>query len=537
LSLLSLYYVADSASRAGFFDKKIKLSKIAFLSGELEGSQVEKSSLLNNCLDEIVYFFSKLSEYRVVVFEDLDRLKNPEIFIKLREINKIVNNNLSENDTLRFVYSVRDDVFSEPESRTKFFDFIIPVIPYMDNKNAYSLLNDKMGHLIPGGRQCLKFTAHFIKDMRCLQNIANEYQIFISNVGHLNVPVKQYAMIFYKNTFSHDYNLADRKMGVLYSLIENYNSKTLNVEYFKSLEEKEKKLIDEIKSINEEKASFPEDIRNNIINRFIPESVMAHVSFGRLSDNGYGYNIHTISTESLRSDDKTFIDMLNYNNKIIIGQRNNLTSHNHEVTATERNDLLNEYLARKKTIGDEKNKRYIALQASLRDARETIRRQNSIPLSEVVKLIGREQFGILAEQYIKEACEHTLTGKEQRQALLNEMCNRGIDALYFLVSENYIDQDFMRYRSIFQEGGITSYDSRYIMKVAQDMGVTDANKISKLDGVELVIEELRDLNLIFRPGTFHYQIINELLEKKSPVLDEMISYLFGLSGTQIFECI
>ncbi|MEL7698353.1 MULTISPECIES: hypothetical protein [Pantoea] len=535
LSLISLYYIADAASRAGFFDKKIKLSKIAFLSGEVEGAQVEKSSLLNNCLDEIVYFFSRLSEYRVVVFEDLDRLKNPEIFIKLREINKIVNNNLDEHDTLRFVYSVRDDVFSEPESRIKFFDFILPVIPYMDNKNAYSLLNDKMGSLITDGRQCLKYTALFIRDMRCLQNIANEYQVFINNAGHQNVPIKQYAMIFYKNTFSHDYSLVDRNLGVLYSLIENYINKTLHYDHFNYLEVEEQELLEEIKSINAEKAAFPEDIRNEIIDRFIPETVSVHLSFAKMSNSGYGQNITQYSTESLRADEKSFLELLNFSNTIVIGQKANITNYNNEITATERKELLNEYTKRKKTIGEEKNKKYIALQASLRNAREKIRKKNAIPLSELVRSIGREQFGVIAEKYIKEACEHVQTGKEQRQALENEMLYGGIDALYFLVSESYIDQDFMRYRSIFQEGGISSHDNRYIRNVAQDISAAEANELGNLDSVELVIEELRDLNLIFRPGAFHYQVISHLLEKKSPVLQEMISILFGLSGKQILS--
>lgn len=75
LAATSVYFISGGASRAGFFDKKIKLSKIEFLSGEVEGKEADKSSLLNNCLDEIVYFFSKLKGYRVVVFEDLDRLK------------------------------------------------------------------------------------------------------------------------------------------------------------------------------------------------------------------------------------------------------------------------------------------------------------------------------------------------------------------------------------------------------------------------------------------------------------------------------
>lgn len=53
----------------------------------------DASSLLNNCLDEIVYFFSR-SQHKIVIFEDLDRLGNTEVFVKLREINQIVNNNI-----------------------------------------------------------------------------------------------------------------------------------------------------------------------------------------------------------------------------------------------------------------------------------------------------------------------------------------------------------------------------------------------------------------------------------------------------------
>ncbi|MGP4132265.1 hypothetical protein OJE16_22025 [Pantoea tagorei] len=121
LSLASLYNIVECASKVGIFDKKIKLNKVGLLSGEMELDSRETSSLLNNCLDEIVYFFSKLEEYRIVIFEDLDRLKNPEIFVKLREINKIVNNNLPDDKPLRFIYAVRDDIFSGAASRTKFF--------------------------------------------------------------------------------------------------------------------------------------------------------------------------------------------------------------------------------------------------------------------------------------------------------------------------------------------------------------------------------------------------------------------------------
>ncbi|WP_446914938.1 YobI family P-loop NTPase, partial [Klebsiella pneumoniae] len=127
MGLLCLFFIVRVASKAGIFDKKIKLSKIAFLQGSADMASQESSSLLNNCLDEIVYFFSR-SQYKIVVFEDLDRLGNAEVFVKLREINQIVNNNL-QSEPVRFIYACRDDIFLGADIRTKFFDFILPVIP------------------------------------------------------------------------------------------------------------------------------------------------------------------------------------------------------------------------------------------------------------------------------------------------------------------------------------------------------------------------------------------------------------------------
>ncbi len=500
----------------------------------MEGKEADKSSLLNNCLDEIVYFFSKLKGYRVVVFEDLDRLKNPEIFIKLREINKIVNNNLDENDTLRFIYSVRDDIFYGPDSKTKFFDFILPVVPYMDVKNAFSLLNEKMGKFIPDGRQCLHYTSYFIKDMRCLLNMSNEYQIISKKINAQNIPVKQYAMIFYKNTFSHDYSLVDRKMGVLYSLMESYINKDLHIEHFKSLEKKEADLLSVLKNMRDEKAAFPEDIRREIIYRYIPETVNAHLSFGKILNNGMSQTVRSFTTQTLIENEKEFLDLLQNSNNIVLGQTNGLQHHRQDFSASLRNELLQEYYSRKINTGDERKGRYLTVLKSLEEARETIRRRNAISLSELVKLIGRERFGTLAEEYIFNVCDHPLTGDEQKLALQAEMKNNGIKALYYLVTQNYIDQDYMRYRSIFQEGGISQKDNDFIREVAQDMTAADANK-GKLVDVAMVIQELRDLNLTLRAGAFHYQIAQYLLENNDALLDEMIATFFAYKNDEIFS--
>ncbi len=59
LAILTLFCIVRVASKAGVFDKKLKLNKIAFLQASADLTQQESSSLLNNCLDEIVYFFSR----------------------------------------------------------------------------------------------------------------------------------------------------------------------------------------------------------------------------------------------------------------------------------------------------------------------------------------------------------------------------------------------------------------------------------------------------------------------------------------------
>ena len=40
------------------------------------------------------------------------------------------------NKSLKFFYLLKDDIFISKE-RTKFFDFIIPVIPVIDSSNSY----------------------------------------------------------------------------------------------------------------------------------------------------------------------------------------------------------------------------------------------------------------------------------------------------------------------------------------------------------------------------------------------------------------
>lgn len=57
----------------------------------VKNSETAAETVFNKNMDEIVYFFEE-TKYRIVFFEDLDRLEDPSIFIHLRELNTLLNN-------------------------------------------------------------------------------------------------------------------------------------------------------------------------------------------------------------------------------------------------------------------------------------------------------------------------------------------------------------------------------------------------------------------------------------------------------------
>ena len=118
----------------------LTLEKLNLQNLEIKTHKEDKTSLLNNYLDEILYFFSQ-TKYNIVVFQDLDRFNDLEIFTKLRELNNFINNSKQvkkKHKKVVFIYAVKDDMFKsknlkDENSRTKFFDFMIPIIPYINS--------------------------------------------------------------------------------------------------------------------------------------------------------------------------------------------------------------------------------------------------------------------------------------------------------------------------------------------------------------------------------------------------------------------
>ncbi len=222
-----------------------KLSKLNVSDGEIELK--EEDSVLSEHLAEILYFFQE-TEYDVVVFEDLDRFENKKIFLKLRELNYILNKSNELNRKVRFIYAVKDDMFND-SSRTKFFDYIVPIIPVMNMWNARDLLKKELEKRGFDENEIsdddMKVIAFFIDDMRILINIANEYEQYRERLDKDKDKLqanKLLAAIVYKNYYPKDFSELHNQRGKIYKCIQK-KQKFASFAIEKVLGEREK-LID-----------------------------------------------------------------------------------------------------------------------------------------------------------------------------------------------------------------------------------------------------------------------------------------------------
>ncbi|MBF6320536.1 hypothetical protein IU453_27715 [Nocardia cyriacigeorgica] len=199
------------------------------------------STYFDEFLDEIVYFFARV-KVDIVILEDLDRYNDPHIFQALRELNTVLNSSKQiRRRRIRFIYAIRDSVFErlgqnpdgaqhageasgadadaadaelELANRTKFFDIVIPMVPFITHNNARDLLERLMKdepEPVRVSGELMDLVARKLPDMRLLTNIRNEYSVFANRLITNNhgvedlSPDKLFAMVVYKNVHLRDF--------------------------------------------------------------------------------------------------------------------------------------------------------------------------------------------------------------------------------------------------------------------------------------------------------------------------------------------
>lgn len=237
-------------------------------------------SYFDQYLDEIVYFFD-VSDRDVVLFEDIDRFNDSHIFETLRALNTLLNASPQIKKPIRFIYAIKDSIFDriglgiedrkgdiealtvgDPApteairaNRTKFFDLVIPVVPFITHRSARNLALQLLGqveHAI--APELLDLAAQFVPDMRLLKNVRNEFivfrdRIFSGDGKQLNLnETDLFAMMLYKSTHLADFEmirLGNSKLDILYKL-----SRVLVSESIKRIEGERRELLREITRLN-----------------------------------------------------------------------------------------------------------------------------------------------------------------------------------------------------------------------------------------------------------------------------------------------
>ena len=207
-----------------YFGTRIHLAKIDVGTAGITLGE-NSDSYFDQYLDEIIYIFEKTG-IRTVFFEDLDRFQDAQIFDSLRELNQILNNdpklrhtestiqkisqrlhfspsaeekNSQPSTPIQFVYAIHDAIFSNQYvsadeqvsnkeslahsfSRAKFFDLIIPVVPFVSASNSCQIASETLEDVLdandPQMINLLELVADAVPDKRTWINIRNEFIVY-----------------------------------------------------------------------------------------------------------------------------------------------------------------------------------------------------------------------------------------------------------------------------------------------------------------------------------------------------------------------
>lgn len=257
LSISGMIFVSVGVFLYHFYkENKVKFSKVNFKVAEAQFSDDNNDeTVLERDIREIVYLLSS-SKSDIVVFEDLDRYDNVDIFIKLKELNFLLNSYLEtnkKNRVVKFVYLIKDGLF-QTKDRTKFFDFILPIVPVVDSNTSEGHLLDLLGmgneKQENAGEQnnnslnknVLRNVSLYIDDMRILRNIVNEYIVYskILRVSEEKLDEnKLFSLITVKNTYPNEFDLLQEDKGYISGIFKNLEdyrfskTKDLNTELLK----------------------------------------------------------------------------------------------------------------------------------------------------------------------------------------------------------------------------------------------------------------------------------------------------------------
>lgn len=471
----------------------VSIKSISLKDVNLESSVLGSDSVLNRHLDEIIYFFQSTA-YDLVVIEDLDRFHNYEIFVLLRELNGLVNSNSGVNRKVKFLYALRDDIFRNTD-RTKFFEFIVPIVPIIHSTNSVDKMVEHEIGLelsVRPSKQFIREVARYIDDFRLIKNIFNEYIIYIDKIDRDNklgiIQDKLLAIIIYKNVMPMDFAKLHRQKGFLAEVLSSRNL------YVANMERDLRKEIGQIESeLNLAEKQVPLDVAE--LRRSYAMAIIQHMPEGhsiihypgeRVAINQLAQGSHL---ENIFQASAVKSQQPNY-------QPNSLNPREIEASVDPGksfSDRLTEIEAKSQARKEEAARKI----QSLRNQIKTLKLNS---LSEILQ-------------------EHSSIADDTFSRM-----DENADLLKFLVFDGYLDDTYYQYISLFPTVTLSPNDNRFLVQV-RSFKQPDPNM--QIDNAEDVVETLRETDF-GREYVLNRYIVDYLLEKRNanaPRIASVTSYI------------
>ena len=446
---------------------KLQKNKNIFKRLNVQGNEIEifehqDDSFFDKYLNEVLYLFEN-SQTDVIVFEDMDRFEMNRIFERLREVNTLANIQLAKQQsgkTLRFFYLLRDDVFVSKD-RTKFFDYIIPIVPVVDGTNSYDQFIE---HLNKNDltekfeKKFLQGISLYIDDMRLLKNVCNEFLVYYHrlNTTELNFN-KMFAMITYKNLFPRDFSDLQNGQGYIKSLFDHKDIFILS---------EREKILDQI-------AAKKEEIEACKSEQLVDVSELDIIKSNKYAaTNSYPYNLRR----------KDYDDWVN-----------------------------NVYPVRKAAIQNKLNGRLSVLETELIALELQLAKLDSRQLKDI---INREN---------RQTIFHTPTVNEVGdKSDYKEI--RGSDyfaLLKYLVGEGYIDETYADYMTYFYPNSLSVVDKKFLRSI-RDKQAKEYTYSLKNSALTLTYLNIADFE---EPEILNFDLFEHVLSNNSEYSERFITQL------------
>ncbi|AJA46013.1 hypothetical protein C7375_10797 [Frischella perrara] len=511
--------------------RKNLIRKLKIFQNEIDISSECDVSYFDKYLDEIIYILRK-SKLDFIVFEDIDRYDDNLILNKLRELNYIYNQRQknrkrkpTKGKTIKFIYLIKDEIF-ESKERTKFFDYILPIVPVMDNSNSLG----KMEELFKNENIYSDFSITFLDtlslyldDIRLIKNICNEYIIYKKKLPHQASWFKKenlLAIIVYKNIFPEDYSLTRLGLGqgvvhrIIESLKQEKNTDNETETKIKELDEKIQLKKEKIKNLETDHLESIDELEALYI--LFPSEIY---SYDYQFDDGTKISALTLNRVEL-------ISSLKENDyKINNGRRNSY--YYREINCKQYFDALerdSEYKNRRKKLNIILQNKKSTLEQEIRELKkQKLQLKSPKKISEIIKLKQANNITIdnIFKAHINDQTEHEQYKSEYEK--LSSSCY--FPLLRTLIIQGYIDENYNDYTSLYDEQGLPQNDMLFLRNINERI-LNDWQL--ELKKPEIVLKRLNPNNSskFNEPAVLNFSLLDHLLATgKTSYLSQFINLL------------